>query len=417
MKLQASLVAALGLCACLVSSSTRAADNTTLVVPPTYAAHYSQAVDLQATLTDESGPVAGVRVQFRVATDGVPEFLVDDPVTDANGVAHARLVLVDDAAHNRTFKGAPTGQPYVVTARFLGDNVPPADCGNGTHDGTRCPSEATSSLALSLETPTLAITPGTAGGLGDTVTLSASLDDDNGDAPASGTAIDGSGKKLLAGLPIGFFFDLNHDGRPSADELIDTGTTNDLGVASVTFKLDPLFVKAGVFDDGIQARFDGDDHYAIVGASSRIDIHAGPAKADKTLLTATPNSLPANGFALVELRATLVDAFGSVLDVNSPEVTVAFTTNLGFLQGKPARDELTGQYTQSLRVGRKGGTAHVTMTVDGQPGPSVDVVFTGGDSCACVTSTTSAPWLTWLLSLLVPVAMVMRRPRRTQRRG
>lgn len=380
-------------------------------------ARYSQAVLLRAQLTSAAGePVPGQRVAFSVAPPGeAPEFRVDDPVTDATGVATARLVLVDGAHGGQRFTAAaptPTtlGAAYEIRAVFAGDlNL--ADCvaDAGTADagpGGLCGSEATGVLSVALETSTLVLEPGNEVRLGENIDLIATLTDETGDAPASGTAIDGSAPRPLAGRNISFYYDLDGNARPSADERIGSAETNGAGVAVLSFFADPAFVRAQNIEAGLHAQFGGDDQYQLSGAQQALLVEPGDADATATLLEATPAELPGDGYSLATIDATLVDAYGNLLGVDAPLYDVAFTTSLGTLQGEVSRDPLTGHYLQSVKAPRESGEARIDVFVNEVSGPSTSIRFLR-EGCRCVSSTPSSPPL--ILPLLAVALLSLRR--------
>lgn len=395
-----------------------------------YTARYSQAVPLRARLVDDSGNgVAGRRVSFflRHGDDDVSEFLVADPVTDAEGYADARLTLVNGRHGGQTFvAAAPTqdvaGERYVVRAAFTGDpdaagcdldaGPAPGDAGlvDGGAPAPLCASQSEGELFVALETTTLVIEPGNEVILGDSIDLIATLTDANGDAPQAGTDVNGSEPVPLAGRSVSFFYDADGNGRPSAGERLGSADTNDQGIAVFPFLADPSFVRAQNEEAGIHAQFGGDEQYQLSGAQQSLVVTPGAADPARTLLEVTPEELLADGFSLVEVRATLVDPYNNLLGPDDDLYNVSFTTDLGTLEGAAERDPLSGQYVQQLKAPRAGGTATVQVTVDGVPGPSKEVRFLER-GCSCQGAGDSAPLSLLALSLLALGARRKRSPR------
>lgn len=390
-----------------------------------WVARYSQAVELTARLVDEDGaPLAGRRVSLFLHREGEPsaEFLVADPITGADGVASGRLTLVDGRHGGQRFFGAsPTpetpGARYIVRASFPGDEgaagcegIPtdagPADAGLSALPA--CASEAEGDLFVALEIPSLVLAPGNEVRLGETVDLIATLADDNGNAPTAGTGTDGDEPAPLAGRTVAFFYDADGNGRPSAGERLGTAETNGQGRAVYAFLADPTFVRAQNVESGLHAQFGGDDQYALAGAQQSLLVTPGEPDAVRTVLEVTPDELLADGFSLVELRATLVDLYNNLLGPDDEPFDVRFTASMGTLEGVAERDPLTGQYVQSLKAPRAGGEARVQVFVEGAPGREATVTFTS-PGCGCKGTGDAGPLA--LLALLTLAAPTRRRRR------
>jgi MYXO-CTERM domain-containing protein len=425
-----------------------AAAGTVLEVNPAgggaaYEADYSQAVLVTVKLTRADGSgVVGERVNLKLqrGDDADTEFLFDDPVTAADGSAVGRLTLVNGRHGGQTFvAAAPTtdvaGERYVITATFLGDSNalgcdtldagPAADAGadagadGGVADDTLCDAEATGELFVALEDTKLAIEPGNEVQLGETLRVLATLVDDNGDAEEAGTDLDGPAPVPLSGKRVSFFYDVSGNGRPELNERIqcantmDTGSeTNAQGIAACDFFADPSFVDTVNVADGLHAQFAGDEQYALSGAAQSIIVAPGPPDPARSLIEATPESLPADGFSLVEIRATLVDAANNLLGVDDPAYGVSFTTDLGTLEGDAERDPVTGQYLQTLKTAPRPGTATVQIVVDGAPGADVRVTFEDRGGCTCDSASPTPTFGALGLLLLFGLALGARRERR-----
>lgn len=388
---------ALALCAAV---DARAALHTQLSFDDdNYDAEYSQGFPVAVTLTLADGltpvlPTACTptcRVSFSIARADDPSsdaLLVPepDPTIDAAGHTEKRIVAVDGVHGDILFTASDTGVAYTITARFLGFGNPTVDeCLPATpdvDDGDLCPAESSATLVLTSEVPAIILTDGAEGGLGDTLLLSATVSDPNGDAQLGSTDLDGPQEKLLEGVTVTFFYDADGDGRPDGNEVIDDAVTNAFGVAAVEFTLDPLYVRAGDYEDGIHAEFSGDDHFGVARASTRLIVRPADVDPEKTLLEIEPKEVPADGNSLIALRARLVDRFNNLLDESSDDHVVEFKVDIGKLENDVVRDPNNGSYTQKLRATREGGSTTVTVFVDGVEGASADVTFVK-EGCQC----------------------------------
>lgn len=373
-------------------------------------AEYSQAVPLQLLFVDKDGdPLDGttacgassckVEVEIRIADNSGPAFDVTAPdvAVNAAGIASVRLTLVDGRHGGAVFVADDDGVDYTVTARFRGIGAFPlpvpdnndADCADGaagTDDGRLCPATATSTVKVFPEVPSLTFNQDVVMEIGDSVVLAASLEDSNGDADAAGSDIDGPGPKVLQNLVVRFAYDANDDGNPNfLTERIGSEDvfTNALGVASLEFFADPAFAQAGVYDAGLHAEFPGDSHYTVARTSVKLTLEAGGPDPAQTIIELDPDHLTADAVSETTVRVRLVDEDGNLLGPEAPEHDVQVTTTLGLLIDQMERDVLDGTYTQQLRVQRKGGTATVKATVDGEDAGSVDLIIDGPQGCTC----------------------------------
>ncbi|MFZ9885954.1 MAG: invasin domain 3-containing protein [Myxococcota bacterium] len=377
-----------------------------------YSARYSQALLVKAELVDDAGqPVAQQRVTFRLhpADDESAAFVFSDPVTDAVGRAEARLVLVNGSHGGQTFTAAaPTsespGAHYVIEARFAGDAFA-EDCepeSAAPVDDDLCAAVTTHDLYLLPENTTLTLQPGIEVELGGTVMLMASLQDDNGDAPAAGIDTDGTAPRPLAERRVSFFYDLNGNGRPELAERIGCANgeagaagpmTDARGIASCAFVADPSYVDTRNVEDGIHAQFGGDAQYALAGASQALYVRAAPPDAARTQLEVNPAEAPADGFSRISVTATLVDGAGNPLGADDPAYQVRLETDLGEFDGEVGRDLLTGQYRGTLVAPRTGGEATVFVFVDDVRGTQATVRFVSqGCSSMSVVEADGALW-------------------------
>ena len=434
----ASIRAPVALVVGLLCAAPVAAAPTALLLHPSeigvpYEVEYSQAVSVQVLLGTTAGvPIVGERVNLKLrrGDDTDTEFLFADPVTDAMGVATGRLTLVNGRYGGQTFVAADqtvdlAGERYVITASFLGDGGalgcdagdagPAADAGA---DATLCDAETSLELFLQPEVATLVIAPGNEVQLGETLRLFATLTDENGDAPEAGTAVDGDTSRPLAGRTMSFFYDLDGNGSPALNERLRCEnteafetTTNGQGVAACDFFTDPSFVDTINVDNGIHAQFGGDDQYTVAGASQALIVSPGVPEATRTILSVTPEVVPADGFSLVTIDATLVDAVNNVLTVDDPGYDVTFLTDMGTLEDVAERDPITGHYLQELKAPREGGRATIQVVIEGVPGADVRVEFEQR-GCSCDSATPRPAAYGLITALLLAMSGLRARRRR-----
>jgi MYXO-CTERM domain-containing protein len=378
-----------------------------VVAPDT--AEYSQGVGFELALVDATGqPLDGTtacgtgetcRVTLTMkAADGTGEVVritEPDVVVDAAGRARARLFVVDGRYGNARFVTDPEGFDWTVTARFGGAGTPAPDENDvdclpdaaGTADGRLCPATTTTTLALYPEVPALSFGEDVVLRLGETVTLAATLTDANGDA--SGDAVDGPGEKPLVGLPVRFAYDANANGRPDfqGGELLGEALTNDFGVASFTFTADPAFVVAGDFDAGLHAEFPGDDRYGVARTSVGLLVNARGPDAARTIVEVDPAEIPANGVATAVVTVKLVDPDNNLLGPDSDPHDVVIATDLGLLRDDVELDPLDGFYRQTIQAQRRGGTATIRVTVDGEDAGEATLEIVGDNGgCGCAAA-------------------------------
>lgn len=395
------------------ASPTQAAQFTTLTIDaPTLAApRYSQAIEVvvHLALTTDGAAVPGTacgstcRVQVSVGPEAEPGtfFFVFDPALDSLGTASQRLAFVDGRYGSASaFVATDEGAPWVIRACFLGYGVAPgapcepspaASCAVGaTEDanGDLCPSSATRTIALFPEIPTVTLGLGFEGQLGDELVVSAEVSDATGDAAEAGSDVDGPQATLLVGVAVQFFYDADNDGRPSLNESIGTATTNAAGVASVTFTLDPQYVLAGSYDNGIHAEFSGDDRYGVGRSAARLVVRPGDLDPARTIIEVEPDEIPADNRSISLIRVRLVDEFNNQLDETSEPHDVQITTDLGRLLDEVERDPTQGFYAIELQSTRAPGTATITVTVDGTEVGTAAVEMVG-EGCRCAHGSTA----------------------------
>jgi hypothetical protein len=252
-----------------------------------------------------------------------------------------------------------------------------------------CPAEASVEVPLFLETAAIEPGAGLEGALGDQVTLSALLEDPNGDAALGGTDVNGAGEALLVGRNVTFFYDVDNDGNAEAAEIVGTAATNAAGVASLAFILDPNVIRAGTYAAGVHVEFGGDGQYGVARASARVVVRPADVDVARTVIEVDPPEIPADGFSKSLITVRLVDTFNNPLDETSEPHDVVITSDNGTLLEDVELDLLTGVYRQVLQAQRRDGAATITVTVDGEAVPAtgtVDIVGEGGCRCASSSS-------------------------------
>jgi hypothetical protein len=336
-------------------------------------------------------------------------------------VATARIVFVDGTyGDDNTFAASTGGTPYTVRAVFRGNgptgNAAFADCQPAaaeTADGDLCPSEASLEVPLFLETASIEPGAGLEGALGDVLTLSAKLEDPNGDAALGGTDVDGAGEALLVGRNVTFFYDVDNDGNAEANEIVGTAETNAAGVASLAFTIDPNIIRAGSYDAGLQVEFGGDGQYGVARAGARVVVRPADVDVAKTIIEVDPPEIPADGFAKSLITVRLVDTFNNPLDETSEPHDVVIASDNGILLEEVELDLLSGVYRQELQAQRKDGPATITVTVDGVAVPAtgtVDIVGAGGCRCGSSASGVGTSALFVLGAAVLLLAPRVRRP-------
>lgn len=397
-------VALFGALAFSLPAGSVAATPTQLLLNPTgagadFTARYSQAVLIDVLLLSDEGPVVGEQVVIEVLAEGAdaPVVLLPSP-TDGTGRAVARLTLVNGRHGGATFPAAPgteeePGHLYTLTASYAGEldesdpACQPADAGTVDAGVGLCPSSATGRLRVTPENVVLELQPGNMAALGEDLMLIATLHDPNGDAPQGGTEIDGDEPKPVEGGSIAFFFDLDGNERPSADERLGSDATDANGIATLTFTVDPAIFPAGELEEGLHVQFGGDDRYALAGASGRVTITAGAVDPSRSVIEIEPDmDVVADGNRQLSLTGILVDEANNILGIDAPAHEVHFTATEGSVLGEGAvRDVLTGEYEQLYRVPSTPGDVTFTLVVDGTPGATRTLTLEPR-SCACAAA-------------------------------
>lgn len=414
----------------------RAAQFTALAIdaPTLSEPRYSQAIEavVHFSLVTDGSAIPGTtcaqgcRVQISIGAEADPGtfFFVSDPVADAAGVSSTRLTFVDGRyGSDSAFTAADDGAPWVIRACFLGYGVAPgapcepspaSACTDGAAEdanGDLCPSSATRTIALFPEIPSLALGLGFEGQLGAEIVISAEVSDATGDAAAGGTDVDGPLPTLLIGVPVQFFYDVDNDGRPSLNESLGYADTNGAGVASMIFLLDPLYVRAGSYDNGIHAEFSGDDRYGVGRSAARLVVRPADVDLEQTIIEVEPDTIPADNVSVALVRVRLVDVFNNPLDETSDAHDVQVAADLGRLLDDVERDPNQGFYSVEVQSTRAPGTATVTVTVDGVEVGTATIEMVG-EGCRCTHAVTAGAGHAAAGAALALLGLLMaRRPR------
>jgi hypothetical protein len=403
----------------------RAASETELAFTTTMPVqlNYSQGTSVSVRLTRGGVPVVGANdcglqacaVTLRMTrTDGVGQpidITEPDVAIDAQGIATIRITVVDGRYGGAVFAGSPEGVSYDLQARFRGAGEPtPAECDDNAGLPDLCASSAVGQLVVRVETPRIALDGSQTIAIGDEVTIAATLTDPTGIAEPTGDDVDGPSESLIFGRGVVFFYDVNDDGaiEPAERLNVEAALTNQAGVASFTFTASPEFVQAGIFDQGLVVEFPGDEQYGVARASTSLTVTAGRPDPASTIITATPDVIPANGVSIARIQLTLVDAQRNILGADAEPVTMVLTTDLGQLLGEVERDVLDGTYSQELRSTREGGQALVTATLDGQPAGEIGITIEAASTCAC-TQVRHTPSMAAAVMVIATIAIGRRR--------
>jgi len=386
----AALLAILGLCAAQTPTQI------TLDVSPALDVDYSDAVLASVTLSDASGGVADARIDFFIRNDAEaisfsPGSL---PATGADGSAGPLRIRFVEGAYgvDQLLAADPDGEPYQLEARFGGS-------------ASHAASQVSVTLLLHRESVALQLLPEYAGRLGDTLDLVATLVDGNGDVEESGQGTSGRVEKPIAGATLTFYIDLNTDGDfVDFDERLGQVVTGGNGVARVDFDTTPLLglPRAGFHPDALRVEFSGDDRYKVAAGLGDLRLQAAAVETERTLLTATPERAPADGFSQVVIEATLIDVFGNPLGPDGDPHTVRFETDAGKLLDEVALDLASGHYAQALEAPLMASSAKVSVFVDDEPGPEVAVEFYA-DGCGCRARDVTEPCAA---ALIIPLALL-----------
>ena len=389
-------------------------------------ARYSDAPDLTVELlrAGDSTPVAGAMVVVNVR-DAARTFNVDvgQVVTGANGRAVVRVPLVNGCPMWGTVvltggtMAAPTD--YVVEGSFSGDMI---------SGEALIGSVGTGALHVVKETAQVQLVSGSSAELGDMLTITARIVDDNGDAPCDRSAPNGGRSTTVEGHRLAFFWDINAD-RDYSDVREQLGSATTVrsnpdvdAVASVTTDTSPSnnIPRAGSLDNALQVQLPADDaQYLPATAVGRLVLLPAPVAVERTTLSANPETAQAGGNAVVEITVTVRDRFDNPLGVDAPVHAVAVEidgASLGAaMEGNQAnRDPATGLYKQTLLAPSRKGTVALTAVVDGVRGGRLEVTYSGVlpfGPCGCASP---RPGIPFGLALLLLGALVRRRnPLRT----
>ncbi|MBI5495006.1 MAG: hypothetical protein HY904_08250 [Deltaproteobacteria bacterium] len=411
----------------LAAATSHAQTTATTLTVTDVTASYSHAADVTLTLRTAPGgtavPGAQVTVLVR-APDDVFSVDVGQVPTGADGTATLRIPLVNGcplwASH--ALQAGPTATPvaYALMATFTGDTLGGTQYLGSAGQGT---------LSLVKESAQVKIVSGTSGELGETLTLTAKIEDSDGNAPCDRSATTGPGPVTVDGHRLAFFWDVNldHDYSDARESLgsANTGRPNPDADATAAVEVDTTPVnnepRAGTWDGALQVQLPSDDTlYLPATAVGRLVLLPAPVLADRTTMTADPPDPQAGASDTVVITVTLRDRFDNPLDAESPEHAVKVEIDgpaLGAaMDGEQAtRDVITGKYTQSMYVARRKGTVRVRAFVDGQPGSTLDIPHTGlfpVGPCACALPGGRTPLPAAMAVSIVAALFLRRRARR-----
>jgi hypothetical protein len=391
-------------------------------------ATYSRAVDLTATLlrVPDGTPVTGGDLQFTLRDEsGTMNVDLGHGPADPAGRVTVRVPLVNGCPYlgNAVLVAGPQASPvpYVVEARFAGDTL------SGV---ALAPSVRSAALRLVKERAQVKIVQGTQGVLGEPLTITAKVEDPDGDAPCDRSALTGPAPTTVEGITLAFFMNVHPDTPNPTDysdpgESLGTAVTSRGGnpqaeaTASVTADTTPThnLPAAGVDDQGLMVQLPASDpRYLPASAVGRRILLPAPVAPARCTLAADPTSAPAGQTVVVWV--TLRDAYDNPLgrDVDPHDVKLSLEGSPpgARLAGQVTRDPDTGRYWQQLEGPSFKGTVTVRVTVDGQAGASLDVTFTGVlpvGPCACTVTPHRVPWTGWVAATL---GLLARRRTRTR---
>ena len=390
---------------------------------PDVTAHYSDGPDITVELVraSDSTPVAGAMVVLNVR-DADRTFNVDvgQVVTGANGRAVVRVPLVNGCPlwGTTVLQGGTTAAPrdYVLEASFAGDMI---------SGEALIGSVGTGALHVVKETAQVQLVSGTSAELGEMLTITARIVDDNGDAPCDRSAPNGGRSTTVEAHRLAFFWDVNADRdysdvREQLGSAMTTRANPDVdAVASVTTDTSPInnLPRAGTLENALQVQLPADDgQYLPATAVGRLVLLPAPVAPERTTLTANPETAPAGGSAPVEITVTVRDRFDNPLGVDAPVHAVAVeiegaAMGASLQEPQATRDPVTGLYKQTLLAPNRKGTVALTAVVDGARGGHLEVTFSGVlpfGPCVCSRPAAGLPWAVLLLGVVLRRA----RPRR-----
>ncbi|MEW5847377.1 MAG: invasin domain 3-containing protein [Myxococcota bacterium] len=361
---------------------------------------YSDAVDVMPVLTrtDTEGPVVGATLEFYLRdTAGNMNAYVGSAVTDDEGRINPamRIPLVNgcDFLGNATLTGGPLDAPveYPLEVLFAGDTI------NGE---PLAGSSTTVPIRLVKETVQVKIIAGTSGRVGEPLTIKATVEDLDGDAPCDRSAMTGDRAQTLVGRTLAFFLDYNSDGDFSdppreflGNDVTERDNADSDAYASVVADTTPQggTPRAGVRDNALLVQLPANDPlYLAASGSSRLVLEPAALDPQKSTLTVEPEK-PTAGSS-VKIIATLRDAFGNEQGPDAAEHVVQIVVEEGggrMVEAKATRDPETGRYFQFMEGPAQPSTVKVRLMVDGQSGSSLDIEFTS--ACGCRSTRSSGP--------------------------
>jgi adhesin/invasin len=348
-----------------------AADATTSLIATITGTLNAVAITDTATVTLTPG-AADATTSLITAT---PTSIVADGVTTST-----ITVQLKDANNNNLVSGGDT----VALATDLGTMGSVTDNSNGTYTATLTSATTTGTATITgtlnavgmTDTATVTLTPGAADGTTSLITA----------APSSIVADGAATSTITVQLKDAFNNDLTSGGDTVA-------LATDLGsLGSVTDNSDGTYTATLTSTVTGTATITGTVNAVGITDTATVTLTPGAADATRSLITATPTSVVADGAATSTITVQLKDAFNN--DLTSGGDTVAIGTNLGIMGS--VTDNSDGTYTATLTSGTTTGTATITGTVN-----AVGITDT-----ATVTLTPGAADATRSLITAVPTSIV-----------
>jgi adhesin/invasin len=351
----------------------------------TYTATYTSPTSTSGTPAVISGTLNGDTIldtAFIALNAGPPSgansTLVANPNTlPANGTSTSIVTAtIYDANGNLTSGGA-----NVVLSTNLGTLSSVTDNGNGTYTAVFTASVTTGTATISgtvngqnLPTATVVMGAGIASTATTTIDASPTSIVANGISTSTITVRlrDAEGNLLTTG---GATIVL-----AASTGTIGVVTDNNNGTYTATYT-------SPVLTSGSPAVISGTLNGSAILDTAQIALISGPANGANSTMTASPNTIPANGTSTSTITVTLRDVNGNL--VLSGGNTVLLNTNLGSLGS--VTNNGNGTYTAILTSSVTTGTATINGTVNGQNLPSATVVMGSGVASTQTTTIDANP--------------------------
>jgi uncharacterized Zn ribbon protein len=142
-----------------------------------------------------------------------------------------------------------------------------------------------------------------------------------------------------------------------------------------------------IFTAGSPAIISGTLNGNLIDDTAQIALVAGPVFGATSTMTASPNTLPANGTSTSTVTVTLRDVNGNL--ITGGGATVLLATNLGTLGS--VSYNINGTYTATFTAPLTTGTATITGTANGQTLPAATILIGSGFASSATTTITANP--------------------------